>query len=120
MAKCRLGCGDLCRVICIDEKWRFSLFGGYDYCLHPTLYNRAFRGDFWDDEGFANRCYKKQAQNLNNISLDEFSKTWQERLCAIIMPPSKKDALKFIGETACDAFEKLRLEFEKTGWRLKF
>ena len=62
---------------------------------------------------------KKQAQNLNNIPLDEFSKTWQERLCAIIMLPSKKDALKFIDETACDAFEKLRLEFEKNGLEAK-
>ncbi|MGP1527980.1 MAG: hypothetical protein ACTTIV_03910 [Campylobacter sp.] len=62
---------------------------------------------------------KKQTQNLNNIPLDEFSKTWQERLRAIIMLPSKKDALKFIDETACDAFEKLRLEFEKNGLETK-
>ena len=58
---------------------------------------------------------KKQTNAFNNMPISEMSKSWQERLSAIIMLPSKKDGSKFINETTARALDEVRAEFEKNG-----
>lgn len=58
---------------------------------------------------------KKQTQNFANMPLSEMSKSWQERLGAIIALPNKKDAYKFMREVMASAFGEIKAEFEKNG-----
>ncbi|MCD8213085.1 MAG: BCCT family transporter [Campylobacter sp.] len=58
---------------------------------------------------------KKQSQNFSNMPLSEMSKSWQERLGAIISLPDGKDAYKFINDVVLKALSEIRAEFEKNG-----
>ncbi|MDO5045266.1 BCCT family transporter, partial [Campylobacter sp.] len=62
---------------------------------------------------------KKQSRNLANMPVSEMSKTWQERLKAIISLPNKKSADKFIKEVVAKVFEEVRAEFEQNGLKAK-
>ncbi|MGH1601016.1 BCCT family transporter [Campylobacter majalis] len=58
---------------------------------------------------------KKSSQNFSNMPISELSKSWQERLRAIIELPGRRDAYLFMQEVAMVALCEIRDEFIKNG-----
>ncbi|MBR8462673.1 BCCT family transporter [Campylobacter sp. faydin G-140] len=63
---------------------------------------------------------KKHTQSVfSNMPLSEMSKSWQERLAAIINLPNKRSADRFINDTLIRVFDELKVEFEKNSLKAK-
>lgn len=58
---------------------------------------------------------KKETQNFAAMPLSDASKSWQERLEAIVELPSKKDAAKYLKAVVVPAFGEVVQEFERLG-----
>lgn len=58
---------------------------------------------------------KKETQNFAAMPLSDASKSWQERLEAIVELPNKKDAAKYLKAVVVPAFSEVAREFEQLG-----